>query len=410
MKDYAESLAWLYNTQLFGIKPGLEPALRMASELGIPLHAGADGGRRVLRLHVAGTNGKGSTCAMLASICRAAGLKTGLYTSPHLVSFRERIQIDGAWIPETAVLEGLQTLRALVEHWDPHPTFFELVTLLALRWFHQNSVDVMVLETGMGGRLDATNVVTPSVSVLTPVALDHQKQLGNTLSDIAREKAGIIKPEIPAVSAPQEPVVRDIFSETARDKNARLQWVVNPWTAGAIGLRGEVQRWNAAVARAACELSGWPFAQESICRGIAQVQWPGRFERHGRNLVLDGAHNPHAMAGLVQTWRAEFGASRAHVVFGAADDKDVPAMLRLLVPIAASVTVVSIQGKRAIAKEMLERMARDAMGNVPVEVADSLAGVLARESDEPRLVTGSLFLVGEAFALLKQASRELSLQ
>lgn len=410
MKDYSEALSWLYSTQLFGIKPGLGPVLRMASELKIPLNAGEDGSRPVLRMHVAGTNGKGSTCAMLASICRAAGLKTGLYTSPHLVSFRERIQIDGEWIPESAILAELRILRGLVEAWDPHPTFFELVTVLALRWFEQSGVEAMVLETGMGGRLDATNVVTPSVSVLTPVALDHQKQLGNTLREIAGEKAGIIKRGVPAVSAPQEPEVCDVFSDKARRMDTRVSWVVEPWTEGGIGLCGVVQQWNAALAREACAASGWPFTRGVISSGLARVEWPGRFERHGPDFVLDGAHNPHAMARLVETWRAEFGTARAHVVFGAADDKDVGEMLRLLVPIMGSLTLVSIRGRRAIAVDVLEQMAREMAGDVPVCSGDSLAAVLARKTEGPRLVTGSLFLVGEALGILKGMQCEVSSQ
>ena len=195
---YKEALAWLYSLQRFGIKLGLENIRRLVAEMHVDL-----GGARVI--HVAGTNGKGSVCAMIDSICRAQKYRTGLFISPHLVTFRERIRIDGEIISENEVAAGLTSIRKLVADWEPHPTFFEIATALALKHFTEAKIDVVILETGLGGRLDATNAVQSNVAVITPIALDHEKWLGDSLEKIANEKAGIIKAQTPVVSAPQLP-------------------------------------------------------------------------------------------------------------------------------------------------------------------------------------------------------------
>ncbi|HEX8077000.1 MAG TPA: Mur ligase family protein, partial [Chthoniobacterales bacterium] len=191
---YAEALAWLYGTQRFGIKLGLENVQRLLRQLDVPRND-----QRIV--HVAGTNGKGSVCAMIDSICRASGLRTGLFTSPHLVTYRERIRVDGEMIEKQQVARGLSELRETIRDWDPHPTFFEITTALALDHFKKENCEVIVLETGLGGRLDATNAITPVVSVITPIGYDHEKWLGHTLDAIASEKAGIIKRGVPVVSA-----------------------------------------------------------------------------------------------------------------------------------------------------------------------------------------------------------------
>ncbi len=214
--NYHDAVAWLYATQGVGIKLGLENIRRLLDTLNVSL-----GGTVIL--HAAGTNGKGSTCAMMASIARAAGYRTGLFTSPHLVTYRERIQIDGAMIPESTVAEGLTRIRERTATWDHPPTFFEITTALAAAWFQEQKAEVIVLETGMGGRLDATNTLPATVSVLTPISFDHQQYLGNTLAAIAAEKAGILKPGIPAVSAPQLPEAAEVIAAAAREVGAPLQ-------------------------------------------------------------------------------------------------------------------------------------------------------------------------------------------
>ena len=204
--SYKQALAWLYGLQRFGIKLGLENIRRLLDEC---LGAAASSAVAIRRspntspkvIHVAGTNGKGSVCAMIDSICRAQGYRTGLFISPHLITFRERIRVNGEMISEDAVADGLTIIRDLVADWDPHPTFFEVTTALALKHFGDAKIEIAILETGLGGRLDATNAVQSDVSVITPIGLDHEEWLGNTLSEIAGEKAGIIKPGLPVVSA-----------------------------------------------------------------------------------------------------------------------------------------------------------------------------------------------------------------
>ncbi|HEV2095704.1 MAG TPA: folylpolyglutamate synthase/dihydrofolate synthase family protein, partial [Chthoniobacterales bacterium] len=296
---YREALAWLYALQRFGIKLGLENIRRLLSELRLP-----DKRHRIV--HVAGTNGKGSVCAMLASICGAAGLRTGLFTSPHLVTFRERIQADGEMISEEDVAAGLTSLRAHLRNWDPHPTFFEVATALALQHFANAHCDVVILETGLGGRLDATNAVHPAVSVITPIDLDHQVWLGDTIEEIAAEKAGIIKRATPVVSAPQRAEAERIIRERAAERSAPLT-IAGEQYGGEITLAGAHQRRNAALAIEALRAAAIAVDQKAIERGLAMVRWPARFQRWDERTVLDGAHNPASARVLRQTWREIFG-------------------------------------------------------------------------------------------------------
>src|SRR5206468_6060786 len=202
-------------------------------------------------IHVAGTNGKGSVCAMVDSICRAQGHRTGLFTSPHLVTFRERIRVNGEMVSENAVANGLNAIRNLIADWDPHPTFFEVTTALAVKHFSESKIDVAILETGIGGRLDATNAVQSDASVITQIDFDHQEWLGNTLAEIASEKAGIIKPGIPVVCAPQRPEAEKVIRARAADCEAPLQFVTESYDGSPIALRGDYQKQNAAMAIAA---------------------------------------------------------------------------------------------------------------------------------------------------------------
>src|SRR6266704_1538085 len=214
---YAEAIQFLYDLRLFGAKFGLENTIKLAALAGNPQD-------RLRFIHVAGTNGKGSTCAMLESIYRAAGLRVGLFTSPHLVSFGERIQIDRQVIAADEVARAMSELQPLLETSprDAHPTFFEVVAVMALRYFAEQKCDLVVWETGLGGRLDATNIVTPLASVITNVQYDHQKWLGETLASIAAEKAGIIKPGIPVITATDEPEALQVIRETAGAQSSPL--------------------------------------------------------------------------------------------------------------------------------------------------------------------------------------------
>lgn len=398
---HPEALAWLYATQLHGIKPGLAPMRRLLGALGVH-------GRGQKFLHVAGTNGKGSVCAMVDAICRARGLRSGLFTSPHLVTFRERIRVDGAMISEDEVAAGLTRIREIVAGWEPHPTFFELTTALALDHFQRRDVEVVALETGMGGRLDATNVVTPAVSVFTPIDLDHRAWLGETLAEIAAEKAGIIKPGAPAVSAPQPP-------EAARVLRAAgpVQFIEAPLAGAPIALAGSHQRLNAALAVAAVRAAGIAVTDSEAAEGLRQVEWPGRFQRIGCNpeLVLDGAHNPAAAARLAATWREEFGAEQPALVLGVLRDKDVRAICGALAELPTAVFTVPVGSPRSCAPEELAA-AWKLESQAECAAAPSLASAIAAAGKRaPRvLVTGSLFLVGEALALLSGDAPETSAQ
>jgi len=399
--NYRDTLAWLFGTQTFGIKLGLENTRRLLAACGQPQE-------KLRFLHVAGTNGKGSTCAMMDSILRAAGHRTALYTSPHLVDFRERLRVDGQMIPESSVAEGLTLLRDASEGWEQAPTFFELATVLAAWWFAREEAEFVVWETGMGGRLDATNAVTPLVSVIMPVGLDHQTWLGETISLIAAEKAGIIKPGVPVVSAPQAGEVRAVLEDKAVEAGVQIGFVSVPWEAGPVGLAGAHQRWNAAAAIAALRVAGVEVGEEAIRSGLARVKWPGRFQRAGAALVVDGAHNPSATEVLVATWREVFGKVKARLVFGVLSDKDASALLHVLRAIADEVWLVPVAGARGASVDEL-RPAAEAAGFTAVH-ASTIEEVLAGEPSDraPVLVTGSLFLAGEVLALLEGAARPVA--
>lgn len=398
--NYRDALAWLYGTQTFGIKLGLENTRRLLQAVGDPQES-------IRFLHVAGTNGKGSTCAMMDSILRAAGHRTGLYTSPHLVDFRERIRLDGGMIPEDAVAEGLSLLRETAATWDHAPTFFELTTVLAAWWFAREGAEYVVWETGMGGRLDATNAVTPEVAVLTPIGLDHQKWLGITPAEIAAEKAGIIKSRVPVVSAPQTDEVRSVLASRAGELGVPFDFVTEPWPGPALALAGPHQRWNAALACAALRAAGLKIDAHLEAEGLRGVVWPGRFQRIADDLVIDGAHNPAATETLVAAWREVFAETRASLVFGALRDKDVGTLLRSLRSIADEVWLVPVSSARAASLEELRRAAETANFHAVREGSVEICLRAARSSGRPVLVAGSLFLAGEVLALWQGASRPL---
>ncbi|MEY4485162.1 MAG: hypothetical protein RL693_2614, partial [Verrucomicrobiota bacterium] len=215
------AINWLYSTQLFGVKLGLESTRRLLDEMSLP-----PPGQKFV--HVAGTNGKGSVCAFLHSLMKAAGTNAGLFTSPHLIHFRERIKDAERNITEDEITRGVESLKSMCKEWDPHPTFFELTFALAMDWFRKREKEWVVLETGLGGRLDATNVVSPAVTVITSISLEHQEILGKTLTEIAREKAGIIKPGVPVITLKQQPEVMQVIANPARERGAPLSIVTTP--------------------------------------------------------------------------------------------------------------------------------------------------------------------------------------
>jgi dihydrofolate synthase/folylpolyglutamate synthase len=417
---YKEALAWLYSLQRFGIKLGLENIQRLIVELGVDFQ-----GARVI--HVAGTNGKGSVCAMIDAICRAGKYRTGLFTSPHLVTFRERIRLNGEMISENEVASGLTNIRNLVANWDPHPTFFEITTALALKHFSQEKIDVVVLETGLGGRLDATNAVQSNVSVITPIALDHEEWLGDSIEKIAAEKAGIIKAGTPVISASQPPAAEKVIRARAIECGAPLQFVSEAYTQSPIGLRGEYQKLNAAIAIAAIHAAkinppspgsgATGINHAAISRGLANVEWPARFQCWDKRTIIDGAHNPAAAQILAESWQQIFDDQRPTVILAVLSDKDLGGICEALLPIADCFLLPKIQTERAVDPHELEKIfasvcraggrrgdpAGNRSGCPTISVAGSFAEALekARTQANPILITGSLHFAGEALSHLQ---------
>ena len=406
--NYKEELAWLYSLQRFGIKLGLENIRRLIGELsrsgGFQAAVGdPDIALRWKVIHVAGTNGKGSVCAMIDSICRAQGCRTGLFTSPHLVTFRERISVNGEMISEDSVAGGLTMIRNLVTAWDPHPTFFEVTTALALKHFCETKTDVVVLETGLGGRLDATNAVQSDVSVITPVDFDHEKWLGSTLAEIAGEKAGIIKPCVPVVSASQPAEAEEVIRARAAECGAPLQFATKAYHRSPVALRGEYQKQNAAVAINAIEAANIHIDEKAIVRGLAAIEWSARFQEWDERIIIDGAHNPGAVHVLAQTWREVFGDQKATLVLAVLSDKDLRRICEKLAPIAASILLPKIRSERAAAPEELAKIFSVITPSLPYSITSTIseAFILARAQPNPILITGSLHFAGEVLAHLR---------
>jgi dihydrofolate synthase/folylpolyglutamate synthase len=416
MTAYEKAIDRLFQLQFFGIKLGLNSTRRLLDRLGRP-----EKGQKFI--HLAGTNGKGSVGAMIASILDQAGYRVGFYTSPHLITFRERFLLNGRMISETDVVRLAERVWDVADERES-PTFFEFVTAMALLYFQEQGADWIVWETGLGGRLDATNVVRPKVAVITNVTLEHTAHLGPTIGRIAREKAGIIKPRVPTVTAVGNGVARQIIEETCRTRNSRLIRVGRDVRFRAApgggfhyyglerrlnhlrtNLVGDHQHVNAATALAAIEAMAIPGISEAMIRdGLDQVHWPGRLELWpGRPaIILDGAHNPAAARVLV---RALDGLRyrRLIVVAGVMADKNQAGVMGPVVSRADTVIYTRPDYFRAADPEALATTFPCPKGPtrvVPtVERAVERARGLAAE-DDLILITGSLFVVGEARAHL----------
>jgi dihydrofolate synthase/folylpolyglutamate synthase len=391
--NYSEALEWLYSTQFFGIKLGLENPKRLLREyLAYPP-------RRTKVIHVAGTNGKGSTCAFIESVARATGARTGLFSSPHLVRYNERIRVSGVEIDDDEIASHLTALRELVAEWESHPTFFELSLALALKHFSERGCELVILETGMGGRLDATTAVPADVAVLTPISLDHQQWLGETIAEIAAEKAAIIVPRKKVFSSPQLPPARTIIEQVANERRSPLDFVEE----------------NAALALEALHALGIPLNYETVKSGLGSTAWPGRFEHikpgpgiMASHLILDIAHNPASAKALAANWVREFGDCKANLIFGAVEAKDVRGILEILLPITAQLNFVPVNSPRALPPE--EFAALLPPDSPPARTCQSLQSALETQETLPALVTGSAFLVGEVKALLEGSSHHSSAQ
>ncbi|HIE39538.1 MAG TPA: bifunctional folylpolyglutamate synthase/dihydrofolate synthase, partial [Anaerolineae bacterium] len=380
-------------------------------------------------IHIAGTKGKGSTAAMVESALRAGGYRTGLYTSPHLHTFRERIRVGGGLISREEVVALVEELRSLIAQ-VPGTTTFEAITAMAFAYFARQGVEMLVAEVGLGGRLDATNVLKPEVSVITSLSLDHTYLLGETLPEIAREKAGIIKSEVPVVSAPQRPEAIHVIEEVSRKRRAPLVEVGRDWTwdPGPFDLKGQAfvarrvgdggdvlagdywipllgrhQLENGVAALAALQVlreGGVELPRPVVKEGLRRVEWPGRMEVLGRTplAVADCAHNPYSAQVLRTALEEWFPGTRWVLVFGASADKDIAGMLRALLPITDYLIVTRSEHPRAAAPIELADVAASVGGGaeVAVNVRRALQRALATmDPGSGLLFTGSVFLVAE---------------
>ena len=395
-------------------------------------------------VHIAGSKGKGSTAAMVAAMLSQAGLRTGLFTTPHLVTMRERTQIDRQLMSReefAALVSELQTLvdgTAMAKHRHIR-TFFELTTALSFLHFARHKVDIAVVEVGLGGRLDTTNVLTPQVAVLTPIGLEHTRLLGNTLAAIAGEKAGIVKPHSCVVSASQAPEVVEVFARRCQEQDATLllaerdfQWHVEMSTcygnrmhfdaAGQhltdleVPLLGRHQAANAAVALevvSQLQQQGWPITEAHIRQGLAHVRWDGRLEVLSRApwVLLDGAHTVEAAVCLRQALTELFPGRRVHFVLGISTDKNIAGMIATLAPLAHQVTVTRYQNPRAYDPHVLAEAVQRHGVAVQIEPDPLVALAQARSKAQPTdvvCVTGSLLLLGEIKARLQGLTPEFA--
>lgn len=397
MLSYSSALDWLYSTQMFGIKLGLEGITRLLQACGV-LYP------RARVIHVAGTNGKGSTCAFAESVARAAGYSTGLFTSPHLVRFNERIRVNGEQIPDADAARLICKVKDTVAAWETPPTFFELVLAIAMLYFAERGVDIIILETGMGGRLDATNAVPKDVAVLTPIGLDHTQYLGETLYDIAAEKAAIFAWHRPALSAPQQPEAVRAMHEAALRMDTDYR-IITEECELPLGLHGAFQRRNAALALAALRaLPHFLASEEEIARGLADTRWPGRFEEVAPAVIMDGAHNPPAIRVLVDTWQATYGEQKARCIYAGSADKALDEVLQLLSPIVEEWVLPPVQSPRILPPAEMAQKVR-AHSAAPLTMPATMAEALAALPPHT-LICGSFFLLGEAMAELTRTRSE----
>jgi len=413
--DLAQAQAWVFDLQKYGIKFGLSSTLNLLARLKIPFEEGH-------YLHLAGTNGKGSVAAMLSAVLTRAGYPVGLFTSPHLVRFEERFRLGDRDISPAGLLGLINRVREAIDENEP-PTFFEFATAMAFLYFHQEKAHPIILETGMGGKLDATNIVRPLVSVITNISMDHQDFLGETLSAIAGEKAGIIKDGVPLVTHARQKRVLDLFRRRCRELSAPLyvggvdfqsrgvfggHFSYQGLGLGFEGLRlslpGPHQYRNAAVALAVLGVlrqKGLPTPETAIREGLAGTRWPGRLERVAQDprVILDGAHNPEAARTLARVLKQERFAGRRFLVLGVMADKDVEAILGSLLPLAQTVIFTRPRYFRAAKPDDLARRAAPYGLEVLTEPQVAQALRRARTLAGPRdriVVTGSLYTVGEA--------------
>ena len=390
---YEESLNYLDWRAIFGIKEGLERIKALAEKLGQPQNF-------YETVHVTGTNGKGSVCAMLAEILKADGKNVGLFTSPHLESYCERISVNGENISEKDFAAQIE----IVKNCNVDATHFEVLTAAAFNYFKMKKVDIAVIEVGLGGTLDSTNIITPKISVITNVALDHQNILGN-LENIARNKAGIIKPNVPAVTGATG-IPLEIIREVAKKNNAPLYEVTKPADVK-LNLRGEYQKFNAAIAIKTAKVLG--IDDEKIFTALERVTWAGRFEfvdtKFGK-VIIDGAHNPDGAAALRQSLDKYFPTEKRVWIFGALADKNFDEMIKILFRADDFVIVTPPNSERAAQVEILcDALTANGIENIPIKNLDKAVEKFLH-FDRIKIIAGSLYLIGDARGKILNAVEE----
>jgi dihydrofolate synthase/folylpolyglutamate synthase len=425
--EYQRSLDYLYRLEKFGMIFGLTRVEEILEAIGNP-H------REIEAIHVGGTNGKGSTAAMMASILQKEGYRTGLYTSPHLIRFTERIKINGKEMEQEEVAELVQWVKERVDEAGVTPpfTFFDFTTAMAFLYFKQKMVDLAVLEVGLGGRLDSTNVVDPLLSVITNIARDHEEQLGRSLLKIAGEKAGIIKKGRPLVTAATQPRVLRLFSKICREKGSpcyrvgrdflyvqngeknfdyqglhRKLWNIS------LNLGGPHQIVNATTALGAMEVLddlGYSVSNDTMIEGLKEVEWPGRLEIvcSSPRVVLDGAHNPAGALVLKESMEKEFQYRHLNLILGVMKDKDIKSILHHLAPLAHHLIFTRPHTDRAAPPaQLMKALGKDGKKAEVIEGLENAIeqGLSLTQDDDLLCVTGSLYTVGEARAYFRPKER-----
>jgi dihydrofolate synthase/folylpolyglutamate synthase len=414
---YQEALSYIYNLERFGIKLDLTNITALMSHLGNP-HL------EFPSIHIAGTNGKGSVAAMMHSVLHEADYKTALYTSPHLVDFRERIKIGQDLIERDYIFDFVRKPREEID--KNGYTFFEVTTALAFQYFAERKVDVAVIETGMGGRLDATNVINPLVSIITSIGLEHTEYLGDTIPQITGEKAGIIKPSVPVITGVNQSEALDVIKSVCAERNSELKVVqeksnysileasifgskfdfsseADKYKTIELNLAGEHQVLNAAICLNAIgklKQIGWKIDEQAVRDGLKKVNWRGRLEifRKDPLVLLDVAHNPAGMQTLINSLDQFFPEKKIIFVFGVMEDKDYHSMLKELSQKAKFIVLTKPDYKRAADPEVLEGVLRTS--NTPYEIIPHInqAYLFALKNTKPDdiiCITGSHFSVGE---------------
>ncbi len=415
---YNQALEYIHSVEWLGSRPGLARTRELLQKLGNP--------ERDMRfVHVAGTNGKGSTCAMLDSVFRCAGYKVGLYTSPYIVRFNERMCIDGTPISDDELAALVEVVKPIAESMEDHPTEFEIITAIAFLYFKRHNCDIVVLEVGMGGRLDSTNVIeSPIVSVITGVAIDHTSVLGNTVSEIAAEKAGIIKQRRPVVYGGRDDVAFEVVKNKATDvgsalvrtdisavnvKRMDIEGTVFDYgdmTDIKLSLCGSYQPENAATVietvRAVSE-NGFPVSEDALRKGLAAAKWRARFELLDTTptVIFDGSHNIQGVTSAAESIRRFFGGNKVILLMGVLADKDYDEMTDILSPLADRVFAVTPDSPRALTSDKLasvfegKGVQSESFGTIYDGVA--AAYNYAKTQNMPLVMLGSLYMYGEVY-------------